>query len=362
MSFEPVKGLQETEWASKVSSTSQNKEEKSKIEIDFKKNESSAKPENYPGLGVEKSDEKSPIDKIAQRELIDLNQLIDSKERKLSRAEYKLSKGNSRTYSVYGYKKMQEELAALKADRDDLAQGKNVEEILNKYAPKTMERLARKESRPIRAELNKVESQIKRKSAELYRTRDYGEGSDSEKLKSELQELYSRKDQLLAELNPNHEVKTAEKNEKVSANNNQVKYQSKADPKDVKNICDDMYKAIDGFGTDDELFEKTLSRLNKDNIIEVMDQWEKSYGKDYQESFMDSFLGDADKTQQSKYGKEILDLLQQRAKANGLDVTEMTSSLKMELEQGLSPHGNKKANFIAYNVSQLFGEIKEKEQ
>lgn len=362
MSLDPIKGLQGIEQASKSSSASKSKEETSKINIDFKRSESSVKSENYPGLGIEKSADNSIIEKIAQRELKDLNQLIEHKEKQIAKAEQRLSEGSSKRYSVYGYEKMHEELMSLKADRDNLAQGKNVEEILNKYAPKTMEKVAKRESRPIRTELNKIESQINKKSAQLYKTRDYGEGSESESLKNELQELYSRKNDLLAQLNPNNDVKTVEKKEKVSANDSQAKYQSKADPKEVENICDDMYKAIDGLGTDDELFEKTLSRLNKDNIIEVMDQWEKTYGKDYNESFMDSFLGDADKAQKNEYGKKILDLLQQRAEANGLDIAGRTSSLKMEINRGISPHNTKKANFLAYNVSQIFGEIKSKEQ
>ena len=52
--------------------------------------------------------------------------------------------------------------------------------------------------------------------------------------------------------------------------------------------------------------KKTLSRLNKDNIIEVMDQWNKTYGKDYKETFMDSFMNDADKKQQREFGVKIV--------------------------------------------------------
>ena len=66
---------------------------------------------------------------------------------------------------------------------------------------------------------------------------------------------------------------------------------------EVQNICDDFYKAIDGLGTNNKLFEATVKKLTADNILEVFEEWNKTYGKQYKESFFTSFLGDASEKQ-----------------------------------------------------------------
>lgn len=341
---------------------SQKKQSIAETVINFLSADTEAK-KDYPGLGIEKSEGKnSDITKIAARELEDLNRAVERQERKIERAERRMEKYGSQRVSAFGYQKMKEELAELKADRDNLAKGENVEEILEKYAPKSMERLEKKETRPIRRELNKIESQIQKKTSQLYQTRDFGEDSESAKLKAELSELNAKKAELNARLNNTVDTpaETAAADTQANAGKPRV---STANPEEVNEICDDMFKAIDGLGTDDELFEKTLSRLNKDNIIEVMDQWNKTYGKDYNETFMDSFLGDADQKQKTEFGTKIIDMLEERAKESGLDFAGKSASLTMELKRDLAPNLKRleSENLIGYNVAQMFGEIKAKE-
>lgn len=92
-------------------------------------------------------------------------------------------------------------------------------------------------------------------------------------------------------------------------------------------VCADFYRAIDGLGTDDALFEKVIKYdLSNDNIKEVMDRWDETYGGQYSETFMQSFLNDASFAQRRNLGPVIVETLRDRAikdgmpehKANGL--------------------------------------------
>lgn len=85
----------------------------------------------------------------------------------------------------------------------------------------------------------------------------------------------------------------------------------------ANNIVSQLYKSIDGLGTDDELFEKTLNRINKDNILEVIEEWDRTCGQEYGESFFESFLGDADSAQRKKYGAQLMNALVERANEIG---------------------------------------------
>ena len=365
MGLEPAKSIDVIGSVQNAGTNTVKKKSSEKELISFSEGKS-VPEENYPGLGVEKSqDEDSRLDKLAARELKKLDRAIERQERRLEKAERKMEKYGSEKVSAYGYQKMQEELDALISDRDKLVNGENVEEILSKYAPEAMARNERREQQPIKRELNEIDSQIKKKSAELYRTRDYGENSESAKLRAELDDLYIKKSELESKLNNSSDESSEAVKSGKAEDNGSIKKEprvSTANPKEVSEICDDMFKAIDGIGTDDELFEKTLSRLNKDNIIEVMDQWNKTYGKDYKETFMDSFMNDADKKQQREFGVKIVHMLEQRAKEAGLDFEAKSAYMKMELNQGVALTQRSMINMLGHNISQMFGEIKEKEQ
>ncbi len=82
-----------------------------------------------------------------------------------------------------------------------------------------------------------------------------------------------------------------------------------------------MYKAIDGLGTDNKRFEKALNKINYDNILEVVDLWEETAGKEYDESFIESFLGDANNEQRQVYGEKLIRALQDRITLDGLDAS-----------------------------------------
>lgn len=74
---------------------------------------------------------------------------------------------------------------------------------------------------------------------------------------------------------------------------------------DANRIVSNMYKAIDGLGTDDALFEKTLSEINESNVYYVNDIWDKTFGKHYGETFYESFMNDADSKQKATFSEKL---------------------------------------------------------
>ena len=69
-----------------------------------------------------------------------------------------------------------------------------------------------------------------------------------------------------------------------------LKKVSNADIELINEICDWLYDAIDGLGTDNIGFERAFLKIKKDNVIEIMNKWDSTYGKQYGESFIMSFL------------------------------------------------------------------------
>lgn len=105
----------------------------------------------------------------------------------------------------------------------------------------------------------------------------------------------------------------------------------KADEKEVNEICDWLYDAIDGLGTDNIGFERALLKIEKNNVIEVMNKWDATYGKQYGETFIESFLNDANRRQRKVYGTRIIDCMQQRAKDYGLSLCPYIDNARTEL-------------------------------
>ena len=76
--------------------------------------------------------------------------------------------------------------------------------------------------------------------------------------------------------------------------------------KKARNLADTFHDAVVYFwATDDKNFNNVCDNLTEDNIIDVMDQYKKTYGT----SFMEDFVWDADYSQKRKYGKQIARIL-----------------------------------------------------
>jgi len=94
-------------------------------------------------------------------------------------------------------------------------------------------------------------------------------------------------------------------------------------------ICKMLDKAIDGMGTDydGEQGMKTVieALVDKDNVIEVWDQWNKTYGqqgsyKDDEYGFIETLMDDCEFGQKEEISNLLIDALEQRAIEKGIDV------------------------------------------
>ena len=103
---------------------------------------------------------------------------------------------------------------------------------------------------------------------------------------------------------------------------------------EARAICDDFFKAIDGFGTNDKLFNETMNKITKENFFDVMNYWNKSYGATYHEDFLSSFFGDADANQKRVYCERIIGYLESYADDKGLDVALISAKCKRLLNSG----------------------------
>ena len=84
-------------------------------------------------------------------------------------------------------------------------------------------------------------------------------------------------------------------------------------------------------GTDNIGFERALLKIEKNNVIEVMNKWDSTYGKQYGETFIESFLNDANRRQRKVYGTRIIDCMQQRANDYGLSLSPYIDNARTEL-------------------------------
>lgn len=103
---------------------------------------------------------------------------------------------------------------------------------------------------------------------------------------------------------------------------------------EARTICDDFFKAIDGLGTNDELFNEIMNKITKENFFDVMNYWNKSYGATYKEDFLSSFFGDADANQKKVYCERIIGYLESYADDKGLDVALISAKCKRLLNSG----------------------------
>ena len=93
----------------------------------------------------------------------------------------------------------------------------------------------------------------------------------------------------------------------------------------LREMCDTFHDAVNdetlGFlgGTDSDNFHAVLNTIDANNVIEVMQYWNKNYGNSTDDTFLDNFLGDAEHYEKRKYGKKIMNALIIRAEALGID-------------------------------------------
>ena len=88
----------------------------------------------------------------------------------------------------------------------------------------------------------------------------------------------------------------------------------------LREMCGKFSDAVNvWYGTDDDDFEAVLGCIDAGNVVEVMQYFNKNYGNDTNDTFLDNFLGDAEHFQKKKFGRQILNALITRAEANGIE-------------------------------------------
>lgn len=87
---------------------------------------------------------------------------------------------------------------------------------------------------------------------------------------------------------------------------------------ETKELVDQFYNAVYGLGTDEKNMTDALSKINKDNVIDVMRCWNKYHSNEAGESFMEAFMWDAGHGDKKTYGKQIAALLRDKADELGI--------------------------------------------
>lgn len=137
---------------------------------------------------------------------------------------------------------------------------------------------------------------------------------------------------------------------------------------EIRNICSKFYNAVNDThwytlwtcGTDDEKFEEALNELNENNIVEVMQFWDKNYNSsnDKKNTFIYNFLDDAEHYQKREFGTKILNALIARAEANGIEdeISADATAVSKELSDA-----NISKGIVAKHIMAIYNKIVEKE-
>jgi len=104
--------------------------------------------------------------------------------------------------------------------------------------------------------------------------------------------------------------------------------------KELREWCGDFHQAINYFwGTDDELFEARLNEIDETNIIEINKHWNTKYAES-DSNFILDMLSDAEHYQKREFSRIILNALETRAEALGIEdeIAEYVKAVNLELD------------------------------
>lgn len=109
----------------------------------------------------------------------------------------------------------------------------------------------------------------------------------------------------------------------------------------LESFCSEVNGALVCVGTNHEVLDPAIARLNKDNIVEIVSHWEKNYGKHTatgNDGFFAKILDDIGDDHQATLVPYMRDALAQRAEALGIydQVEQYVSEVNKELNKGPS--------------------------
>lgn len=100
-----------------------------------------------------------------------------------------------------------------------------------------------------------------------------------------------------------------------------------------KDIAKDLYDSIDGWGTDEEKLDNAMKSITKDNVMEVLDAWNKTHGKEFGESLLESIYGDIYwNNERAEYTRMLMGALAEKAEEAGIDISDEYGQLNDELK------------------------------
>ena len=119
-----------------------------------------------------------------------------------------------------------------------------------------------------------------------------------------------------------------------SAKYSQSQYQtSSVAPSQGAAIAEELYKAIDGLSVRDDKHIAAMKKINKDNIMEVLDKWNMGHGKEFNESLVESLCADSSGIVEDYHIKHIADALKAKAGEEGVNVDEDYNAIQEKLEK-----------------------------
>lgn len=145
-------------------------------------------------------------------------------------------------------------------------------------------------------------------------------------------------------------------------NKKQIPKQNKI-KKEAASIAEDLYDAMKGAGTKNEKLQKTVDKINKNNVMEVLDAWNENYsdsmdGETLLQSIQDEHHAGWFGKSQEKQEKIILDALYQRAMDLGLMNEAHAARAKVNYEHDAMFTSD---DTVRTAIEDLAGKIKAKE-
>lgn len=98
-------------------------------------------------------------------------------------------------------------------------------------------------------------------------------------------------------------------------------------------IAEELYDAIDGLSARDNKHLIAMKKINKDNIMEVLDKWNMDHGKEFNESLVESLCADSSGIVEDYHIKHIADALKAKADEAGVNVDEDYNAIQEKLER-----------------------------
>lgn len=126
---------------------------------------------------------------------------------------------------------------------------------------------------------------------------------------------------------------------------------------ECRQFCATIFDAIDGCGTKNDVIEATVPGLTAANIVEVISYWDKNYGSDEQ-GMIRRLIDDLGHDEKKKYVPMLLNALQTRAEALGIDdeIDQYVTNITKELGDCNISDG-----ICSKNLMAIYNKIVEKE-